>query len=159
MRPYFKRYNVIFSKNNYSNALWRLTNNENTTLRRLGPHPCAGDIQRDWGGEYRALFQQSDAMIHDSGSFILEYLLMDRPCMYLCREKAFFQFNDMNKDALKCYKLGMSEVDIERFIQEQVIGDLDFNAGRRKAFCEKYLIPPFGKSAAQNIIDAILCHQ
>ena len=34
-------------------------------------------------GAYADLFMQSDAMIHDCGSFIQEYLFADKPCMYL----------------------------------------------------------------------------
>lgn len=34
-------------------------------------------------GDYTELFMQSDAMIHDCGSFILEYLAVDKPCMFL----------------------------------------------------------------------------
>lgn len=107
-------------------------------------------------GEYRNLFQQSDAIIHDCGSFILEYMLVGKPCMYLSRGDTEHLFNNMNLEALRCYTIGKTKEDIETFIQEQVIGDYDPYAEKRKAFCEKYLIPPHGKTAAENIIDAIL---
>lgn len=107
-------------------------------------------------GEYRNLFQQSDAIIHDCGSFILEYMLVGKPCMYLSQGDTEHLFNNMNLEALRCYTIGKTKEDIETFIQEQVIGDYDPHAEKRKAFCEKYLIPPHGKTAAENIIDAIL---
>lgn len=141
-----------------------------TLYRELCIHPAWGKEKTDayysqwatmpntqlWQGEYRNLFQQSDAMIHDCGSFVLEYLLMDKPCMYLDRGDGKQNFNNMNLEALKCYTIGRSEEDIESFIQEQVLGNYDPHADKRKAFCEKYLIPPHGKTAAENIIDAIL---
>ncbi|MBR6575963.1 MAG: CDP-glycerol glycerophosphotransferase family protein [Akkermansia sp.] len=107
-------------------------------------------------GEYKALFQQSDAMIHDSGSFILEYLLMDKPCMYLSRAIEFPNFNEMNKEALKCYHIGKGEKDIETFIQQQILESKDIYLHQRQNFVKEYLLPPNGKSAAENIIDAIL---
>lgn len=107
-------------------------------------------------GEYKALFQQSDAMIHDSGSFILEYLLMDKPCMYLSRAIAFPHFNEMNKEALKCYRIGKNLHDIEDFIQHQVINYADTLQEQRHAFVNNYLRPPHGKTAAENIIETIL---
>ncbi len=107
-------------------------------------------------GEYKELFQQSDAMIHDSGSFILEYLLMDKPCMYLSRVVAFPHFNEMNKEALKCHCIGKNEQDIEDFIQQQVINYADTLHQQRHAFVNNYLRPPNGKTAAENIIETIL---
>lgn len=107
-------------------------------------------------GEYKELFQQSDAMIHDSGSFILEYLIMDKPCMYLSRAVAFPHFNEMNKEALKCYRIGKNEHDIEDFIRQQVINYSDTLQEQRHAFVNNYLRPPNGKTAAENIIETIL---
>lgn len=107
-------------------------------------------------GAYRELFQQSDAMIHDCGSFILEYLLMNKPCMYLDRGDGKQNLNDMNKEALKCYSIGKTSGDIERFIEEKVMGQKDELMCQRRDFCNKYLLPPGGKTAAENILDAIL---
>lgn len=107
-------------------------------------------------GEYKDLFQQSDAMIHDSGSFILEYLLMDKPCMYLSRAIEFPHFNEMNQEALKCYHIGKDGEDIETFILQQVMESEDIYHHQRQDFVKTYLLPPKGKSAAENIIEAIL---
>lgn len=141
-----------------------------TLKRELYRHPKWGKEKTDayfeqWAtmsntllaeGDYRELFRQSDAIIHDSGSFLLEYLLMDKPCMYLLRDDGKPNFNDMNIEALQCYTIGKTEEDIERFIQDQVLGGQDFKSEKRKAFCKKYLIPPHEKTAAENILDAIL---
>ena len=110
-------------------------------------------------GEYKELFQQSDAMIHDSGSFILEYLLMDKPCMYLSRAIEFPHFNEMNQDALKCYHIGKDEGDIESFVLKLIANEVDPKGEQRADFLKNYLLPPNGKSAAQNIVDAILGEQ
>ena len=71
-------------------------------------------------GDYIDLFMQSDAVIHDSGSFILEYLIANKPCMYLQKEAWNPHFNEMNREALKCYTLGRCQEDIEKFIMDVV---------------------------------------
>lgn len=104
-------------------------------------------------GQYINLFTQSDAIVHDSGSFIIEYLFTGKPCMYLQSGSPYGHFNTMNEDALKCYERGL---DIECFVQRCVLGDEDHLADERVNFRKRYLSPPFGKTAAQNILDTLL---
>ncbi len=107
-------------------------------------------------GDYIKLFLQSDAMIHDSGSFILEYLIANKPCMYLQKEAWNPHFNEMNKEALKCYTLGRCQEDIENFIINIVQKGEDDKLSLRHNFYKKFLLPPNSVSAADNIINAIL---
>ncbi len=141
-----------------------------TLYRKLCEHPDWGKELTDeyysqWAsmsntqletGEYIDLFLQSNAMIHDCGSFILEYLLVDKPCMYLQNGADYPHYNEMNKEALKCYEIALSEIDIENFIVKIVFDNEDDKATRRRQFISKYLIPPNNKTAAENIIDAII---
>lgn len=106
-------------------------------------------------GEYVALFMQSDAMIHDSGSFRLEYLFADKPCMYLREGEGKEDYNQMSQDALTCYQIGITREDIENFLQKSVLGGEDPLAARRAEIRTRYLIPPHGKPAAQNIVGAL----
>lgn len=108
-------------------------------------------------GEYVDLFKQSDALIHDCGSFMVEYLFADKPCMYLLRESgALPALNRMSRDALECHCQGRTPGDIEGFLQEVVLGGSDPMRAKRDAYRREYLVPPNGLSAAQNIINAIL---
>lgn len=107
-------------------------------------------------GDYIDLFMQSDAMIHDSGSFILEYLIANKPCMYLQKEAWNPHFNEMNREALKCYTLGRCQEDIEKFIMDVVQNGVDDKLVLRHNFYNKFLLPPNSVSAAHNIINAIL---
>lgn len=107
-------------------------------------------------GDYVELFRHSDAMIHDCGSFMLEYLLVDKPCMYLQEGAGFAQFNDMSKAALTAYYKGVTKEEIERFLQNCVLGNEDAYAAERRTVRETYLLPPHGRSAAENIIQALL---
>lgn len=107
-------------------------------------------------GDYVGLFMQSDAMVHDSGSFILEYLFADKPAMFLREGAGYGDYNDMTLDALKSYHKGLVKADIEDFLQRCVLGAEDPLAATRRAMREKYLLPPNGKTAAENILDALL---
>ena len=69
-------------------------------------------------GDYVDLFCESTAMIHDSGSFLAEYLHVNKPVLYLVNTDNYMDFyNDFGKKALDCCDLGKSENDILIFIE------------------------------------------
>ena len=107
-------------------------------------------------GAYSELFKQSDAMIHDCGSFISEYLLLNKPCMHLMKDGAFNNFNELTLQALNCYCRGKHIDDIDTFLQGLLQNTRDVMAKSRKQYREKHLVPPHGKSCAENVIDHIL---
>ncbi len=107
-------------------------------------------------GAYVELFKQSDAMVHDSGSFIMEYLLVDKPCMYLQTGDGYAGFNDDTLQALACYQKGSTVEEIEHFLLRLLDGTPDSMASARARYIKQYLMPPGNRPAAQNIIDAIL---
>ncbi len=107
-------------------------------------------------GKYLRLFKFSDAMIHDCSSFTVEYMYMDNPVMYLVRDDT----HDQNmipyaKEAFDLHYKGRSVSDIERFIESVINGD-DPLKEDRMSFKERWLIPPNGKAACENIIEYIL---
>ena len=105
---------------------------------------------------YFGLFKYSDAIIHDCASFIVEYLYMDKPSLFLVAESN--NINDMFDFVKDCYyshEQAYSETDIERFISN-VIAGIDNKEIQRRDCIQKHLVPPHGKTACQNIIDAIL---
>ncbi len=107
-------------------------------------------------GEYEDLFNTSDAIIHDSGSFIGEYLFTEKPGMFLengiaDREK----YNDLAIECLKHYYIGNNEDDIENFIQQVITGD-DPLKEDRISFVRQELYPPNGKLASENIMDDLI---
>ncbi len=110
-------------------------------------------------GEYLGLFKYSDALIHDCDSFTLEYCYIKKPILFLVNplmEKT--RRDDLNEFAQKALELhdkGFSKVDIENFIQHVIEGE-DLLISQREEFYSNYLLPPHGKSASQNIINAIL---
>lgn len=142
------------------------------------PHPVLrGKLEKIWGkektdayyarwadapwssyenGEYLGLFKHSDAMIHDCGSFIEEYLATGNPVMYLIREKEVENpWNETFKKAYDLHYKGRTREDIEKFISD-VIEGRDPRKEERIEFFNSNLVPPGGKSAVENIIAAIL---
>lgn len=107
-------------------------------------------------GEYLALFKHSDAMIHDCGSFTVEYMYTGNPVMYLVRDDT--HANNMipyAREAFDLHAKGKSITDIMRFIQNVIDGNDPLRV-KRTAFKQRYLLPPNGRSACENIILSIL---
>lgn len=105
-------------------------------------------------GEYIDLFLTSDAMIHDSGSFIAEYLYTNKPVMRTLNDIPLE--NMYNPFAIKCldqYYKAYNEQDVEQFIQN-VIDGVDPLKEQRTKFVNEVLMPK--GSPSQNIIDDIL---
>lgn len=104
--------------------------------------------------DYVDLFLTSDAMIHDSGSFLTEYLYVNKPVM---RTLNGIPLNEMyNSFALKCldqYYFANNKQDIELFIQN-VINDIDPLKEQRTNFVNEVLMPK--GSPSLNIINDIL---
>jgi len=75
-------------------------------------------------GEYTDLFIQSDAIIHDCGSFIAEYPFVAKPCAYLelNGESQLKSINDFGKYALGSYERIKSKETIVEFIDSVVSG-------------------------------------
>lgn len=105
-------------------------------------------------GEYIDLFLSSDAMIHDSGSFLIEYLYVNKPVMRTLNDIPLKKL--YNPFALKClenYYMAHTECDIEMFIQN-VINDVDPLKEQRTRFVNEKLM--LKGSPSQNIINDIL---
>lgn len=107
-------------------------------------------------GEYMGLFKHSDAMIHDCGSFKLEYLYARKPVMFLQKKEQIYDYSNWQTvESLKLHYIGNNKQDIENFIIS-VINNDDPIKKDRDAFVDKFLTPPNGKKACVNIINAIL---
>lgn len=109
-------------------------------------------------GEYSDLFLTSDAMIHDCCSFSCEYHFTGKPVLFICdnEEKHTQNLNDMAISGFRAQYIGKGIGDIERFLQETVLQGLDPKRDERLNFRSHYLIPPNNRTAADNIIQAIL---
>lgn len=107
-------------------------------------------------GRYEDLFLTSDAMIHDSGSFLIEYLYTNKPVLRTDRDDSIKK--RLNSFAHLAYDLhyhAKSEEDIDVFIQN-LINDKDELKESREEFILQYLLPPNNQAASQNIVDDII---
>lgn len=109
-------------------------------------------------GEFIELFMQSDGMIHDCGSFTGEYMFTCKPVMFLSQD-----INRIRKSAdafgrrcLDLHEIGTSIDDIEHFINDIVLPGVDPKREQRIRFFNECLIPPGGKTVAQNVYDDLV---
>ncbi len=106
-------------------------------------------------GNFVDLFMTSDAMIHDCGSFSIEYHYSTKPVMYIAQnfEEQVVEKNELGKMAMRCHYVGKSSEDIIKFIEEVVIGGIDPIKSKRESFRDECLLPPNGKSVAENVME------
>lgn len=109
-------------------------------------------------GEFIDLFMTSDAMVHDSASFTVEYHYSQRPSMFVSKNTMplLDGMNDFGKKAFAQHYIGKDETDIRHFIDDVVIRGNDTMKTQREQFFRDYLLPPNGKSVAQNVVDDIV---
>lgn len=106
-------------------------------------------------GDYVDLFISSDALIHDCGSFTIEYLYVQKPVLYLSNNDKESQCNEVGKKAYDCHYHATTPAQIEQFIVDVVLGEDDPLKQQRSQFYNTVLVPPKGKSVAENILDEI----
>lgn len=156
---------------------WRYRDRVEWVMR---PHPFLKptlDSHSDWGkarsdeffqfwaesdfaqieeGNYIDLFQTSDAMIHDSGSFLAEYLCVDKPVMYLKTETTAENYlNYFGQRALNACEVGRSIDDIERFI-ESLLSGKDPNKDKRQKFFNETMGILYEESPSQKICKQLI---
>lgn len=108
-------------------------------------------------GDYHALFAGSDAMIHCSGSFIIEYLYTGKPVAYVySKTRNSPDIGPIGDAALEAHYPAHSEADIRRFVEEVIIGENDTMREIRKDVTRKYLKSPNGKMFSENVYENIL---
>ena len=109
-------------------------------------------------GSYVDLFMTSDAMIHDCGSFTAEYHYTQNPVMFFTSDLDGVkkQLNELGLAAIDAHYIGSTAADIEHFIEQVVLKGEDPLKSARKEVFDKYLLPPNGRSAAENIYHDLL---
>jgi len=109
-------------------------------------------------GEFVNLFQGSDAMVHDSGSFVIDYLYFDHPVMYVTQdmERAKSYVNEPGRHAYDAHYSGKTMADVEHFITDVVLGGNDPLKPVREAYYQEFLVQPDGQLTAQNMYNDIV---
>lgn len=108
-------------------------------------------------GDYVDLFKTSDALIHDSSSFIVEYQVLNKPTLFIVRNEELI-YKDLNRFGEKFFRtqsLAYEKKDIEIFILD-IINNRDLKRYEREIVLKEDMCGLNGMSASQNIIDLIL---
>ena len=109
-------------------------------------------------GEFIDLFMTSDAMVHDSGSFCVEYHYSGKPVMYIADnfEEQLKEKGEFGKLAMRLHYIGKCKEDIINFIDNTILQGEDPMKPEREQFYKKFLLPPNGKSVAENTMNVFL---
>ncbi len=92
-------------------------------------------------GDYSQLFADSDALIHDCGSYIAEYYFTDKPQCFVVRSDEVIksQLNDFGQECISHSYKAYSEQDIINFIESVVISENDIKKEERRDYWEQKL--------------------
>ena len=109
-------------------------------------------------GDFIDLFKGSDAMIHDSGSFVVDYLYFNKPVLYdnpnINGVKT--TADEIGIKAYDCHYKVNTLSDIKRFIDDVVLNGNDNMEVTRKDFYNRYLKQIDGKTVSQAIYENIV---
>ena len=107
-------------------------------------------------GEYIELFKSSDALVHDCSTFMGEYLYTKNPLMFIAKDNVTDIMNDFGKSCFEQHYKGKNIDDIRNFLDNVVIRGNDPMRTNREIFFNKYLLPPNGKTASENMYQEML---
>ena len=124
---------------------------------KMMAHP---NVRHDTGQDYMKTFVNSDAIIHDCGSFTAEYLFVNKPSCYMLKDEEEVRktFLPMGQKCLNQYYLAYNEQDICRFIEDVVLKGNDPLKEQRTEFSEKlkYNYPHAGEKVVEYIREQIM---
>jgi len=106
------------------------------------------------GGDYFDIFVNSDAMIHDCSSFVVEYLFTGKPCCFMAKKNYKKIFATLGNSCLKNYYLAFDEQKISEFIENVIISGKDELKEKREAYAKEYLALNYPK-VSQKILEEI----
>ncbi len=108
-------------------------------------------------GDYDDLFLTSDALIHDSISFISEYCLTGKPMLFTVSDNKVTElFNTFGSKAFQLSYMAYNEVDIVQFVKNVVLNGNDSRKNERLTFVNDILKPPNNQTAVNNIINDLI---
>ena len=106
-------------------------------------------------GLYADLFKFSDALIHDCSSFTCEYLVTDKPVLYLSKGNHISGLNDFGVACYNQHYKGSSIKDIRLFLENQVLAGKDYLKENRDNFVDKELKPFNNNGVGMNMYNLI----
>ena len=106
-------------------------------------------------GLFIDLFKTSDAMVHDSDSFQVEYLYVNKPVMFVKQSREQQDTTELCRRAIDSHYIGRSMDDVRQFV-EMVLRGEDTMREQRQQFFNNYLLPKTGTDVPLNIYNDIV---
>ena len=89
-------------------------------------------------GDYLDLFKHSDALIHDSGAFMAEYLVLNKPSAYTINDFNLLKsFNDFGQSAFDVHTHIKNKDDLKKFIVD-ITNEYNELEVKRNAFVQEF---------------------
>lgn len=106
-------------------------------------------------GDYLQEFADSDALIHDSGSFLAEYLYTGKPCAYVYRNTINREktFKELGEKCIAAHYVMYCHDDVKRFVQSVVLDGNDEKKVEREQFAKREIMVNYPHSS-----DVVLKH-
>ena len=109
-------------------------------------------------GEYTNLFCTADAMIHDSSSFLAEFLYTKKPVLYTISEKndCFSNFSEFGKKAYNSCYHAKNITDIDNFLTEIITNPTIDLKQEHLDFLTQEIVPMFENKQPSDTIISII---
>ena len=105
-------------------------------------------------GYYIDLFLTSDALIHDSGTFMAEYLITGKPSLFMVRDESVMNYwNAFGEKTLAVHYQSRNKKQVVDFIENVVLKENDSMKEERNAFVKNTLLPKNNLTASENILN------
>lgn len=104
-------------------------------------------------GDFINLFYFSDALIHDSSSFVVDYIYFKKPELFLTDniDDYIQESDEVAQEIYQNIYHGVSEDEICQFIDNVVLSGNDPLYKYRLNILKEHLLPPNGKTSSENI--------
>ncbi|MCW2119884.1 CDP-glycerol glycerophosphotransferase family protein [Flavobacterium sp. 7A] len=104
-------------------------------------------------GSYEDLFLTSDALIHDCGSFMSEYLVTGKPSLFMIRnESVMKEWSEYGQKTVEMHYQSRNNKQVEDFIENVVLNDKDEMKEKRTAFVQNVLLQNSTVTASERIL-------
>lgn len=105
-------------------------------------------------GSYTDLFLTSDALIHDSISFMSEYLITGKPSLFMIRNESIMEYWSIyGEKALAVHYQSRNQKQVIDFIENVVLNENDSMKAERDNFVQSTLLQKNKLTASQNILN------
>ncbi|MEO8238061.1 MAG: CDP-glycerol--glycerophosphate glycerophosphotransferase [Flavobacterium sp.] len=105
-------------------------------------------------GYYIDLFLTSDALIHDSVSFMSEYLITGKPSLFMIRNESIMSYwSVFGEETLAVHYQSRNQKQVIDFIENVVLKENDPLKEERDAFVKNTLLPKNNLTASENILN------